>query len=277
MWRPRVRPLERSAHRVGLFCNARDELRIREWVVHHLLLGFDAIFVFDHLSEVPLSHVLRNFDHRVKVLRVSSQEPNIKRTLMNLATLMAKRYCLDWFIYLDADEFLVLNNESLKHLLQRFAFADAIAVNWLMFGSNHHVQEPHGLMFEAYTKCEPMLDQHVKTFVRPSQVKYSDNPHFYHMKNPSNVVGTNGHHVLFPQCFHPGNRTDFRRANAYIAHFVYQSEETYKKRKVILPADDGTQRTDMGAHIHAHHNTVENCQLFKYVEGIKQFLSTVAG
>lgn len=270
---------QRTAHRVGLFCNARDELRIREWVVHHLLLGFDQIVLFDHLSQLPLRKVFESFDPRVKVLRINSRETNVKLPLMNSATLLAKHYKLDWFLYLDADEFLVLNPplDNVKQLLQRFAFADAVAVNWLMFGSNYHVQDPSGLVFEAYTRSQPRLDPHVKTFVRPSQVRHCSNPHFYHMKNPYNAVGIDGHPVQAPQCFHPRNAIPFERASAYIAHFVYQSEETYARRKVLIPADDGSTRTNLGAHIHDYYNDVDNRSLLKYVERIKQCLTPTSG
>ena len=31
--------------KVILFTNARDELKLKEWVAHHLLLGFDFIYI----------------------------------------------------------------------------------------------------------------------------------------------------------------------------------------------------------------------------------------
>jgi hypothetical protein len=37
-----------------LFTNARDEKNMKEWVAHHLLLGFDLIYIFDHKSKIPL-------------------------------------------------------------------------------------------------------------------------------------------------------------------------------------------------------------------------------
>ena len=40
---------------VILFTNARDEPNISEWIAHHLLLGFDKVIVFDHLSSIPIS------------------------------------------------------------------------------------------------------------------------------------------------------------------------------------------------------------------------------
>ena len=45
---------------VILFTNARDEPNIAEWVAHHLLLGFDKVIIFDHLSKVPIKTTIPN-------------------------------------------------------------------------------------------------------------------------------------------------------------------------------------------------------------------------
>ena len=60
---------------VVLFTNARDEPNIAEWIAHHLLLGFDKIIVFDHLSKVPISNKLNtNFDNKVTVIRKTNNQ-----------------------------------------------------------------------------------------------------------------------------------------------------------------------------------------------------------
>jgi hypothetical protein len=65
---------------------------------------------------------------------------------------------------------------------------------------------------------------------------------------------------------------------AYIAHYCIQSEETYIKRKVVLPADDtGNKRQfDMSKikSIHNMHNEADNLYpKIKYAENIKKFLA----
>lgn len=53
---------------VYLFTNARDEPNIAEWIAHHLLLDFDKVIVFDHLSVNPIAEKLgTNFDNRLIV------------------------------------------------------------------------------------------------------------------------------------------------------------------------------------------------------------------
>jgi hypothetical protein len=263
----------RFAKNVGVFCNARDEKNIKEWAAHHLLIGINSVIIFDHKSVQPLTDVFRNFDKRVKIIRADLDIGNVKLHFMNTAIIIAKKMNLDWFIYLDADEFLIINRffKGVKHFLNSYSYADSVGVNWLMFGSNNLIQEPNGLILENYKKSSKNLDQHVKSFVRPEAIISSVNPHFYNMKNPSKMFGINFTQIQPPYCFNNIN-LPYYKAPAYIAHYVFQSEETYKKRKIDLRADDGTVRVDMGKDIHNHYNDIINLQPQKYIKQIKEFL-----
>jgi hypothetical protein len=270
IYKPKI---DRSAKKVGLFCNARDEKNIKEWAAHHLLIGFDIIIIFDHKSIIPLSDIFSNFDKRIITIKIGFPDGNIKKILMNKAISIAKRYDLDWFIYLDADEFLILNKifKGVKHFLNSYSYGDSVAVNWLMFGSNYHIEEPSGLILENYKRSCFNIDRHVKSFVRPNEVKYSDNPHFYHIKNPLKMLGLNFKILQEPYCFSNLN-TPFYKSPAYIAHYVYQSEETYKRRKINFSGDDGRIRPNIGKEIHNLYNDGINSQPQKYINQIKEFL-----
>jgi hypothetical protein len=100
---------------------------------------------------------------------------------------------------------------------------------------------------------------------------YSDNPHYYHIKNKSRSIGLKFNILSYPQCFSDLN-IPYKNSPAYIAHYTFQSEETYLKRKIDKIADDGTKRDNMGKDIHNHFNNVINLQPQKYVNKIKNFL-----
>jgi len=260
-------------NRVMLFTNARDEKNIREWAAHHLLLGFDLIYIFDHKSKIPLKKVFSNFDPRVIVERCELQN-KIKLTLMNHAYKIAKILKMDWIIYLDADEFIILNNfKNVKELLYVFRFSDQLAVNWVCFGSSNHVKDPPGLILENYTKSVGKLDQHVKSFVRPSQVVSATNPHFYNIMNPFRNITINKKVISPPKPFNPCN-IKYNESFAYIAHYLMQSEESYKRRKTDLPSDDsGTFRGNIPKDFHKLYNSTENLYpKLKYAERVREFL-----
>lgn len=264
-----------STKKVILFTNARNEKNMKEWAAHHLLIGFDSIFIFDHKSEIPLKKVFNNFDSRVKIMRCNFDNP-VKIRLMNVAVSISKLLKVDWFLYLDADEFLILNNyNGIKQMLNNFSFAHSLSINWLMFGTNNIVKEPNGLIIENYIKSEPTLNKHVKCFVRPYEVQNVNNPHYYNVKNNNKMYNIDGKKMeLFSyHAFHE-NKLFFQNVPAYIAHYFYQSEETYVKRKIQLPQDDtGNMRGKKDPNIHFHYNDVTNeYPKNKYLENIKLFL-----
>ena len=258
-----------------LFTNVRDEKHMKEWCIHHLLLGFDYICIFDHKSKIPLHKEFINFDKRVSIIRCEWQNP-VKNNLMKESVKISKQLNIDWLLYLDADEFLVLNAfQNIKHMLTVFKNADSLAINWLMFGTNNHIKEPSGTIIENYTKSELLLDKHVKSFVRPSQVTQITYPHFFHIINPNlrlSVQNTviNKNNPSFNEC-----NIEYNKAPAYIAHYVYQSEETYINRKLKLPTDDTNSYRHKDNNIHIHYNIIDNMHLVdKYLNTIKIVLSS---
>uniref|UniRef100_A0A6C0KXQ0 Glycosyltransferase family 92 protein n=1 Tax=viral metagenome TaxID=1070528 RepID=A0A6C0KXQ0_9ZZZZ len=266
-------------NRVMIFTNARDEKNIKEWAAHHLLLGFDFVYIFDHKSVVPLTSEFANFDSRVYVERCEIPS-KVKIPLMNRAKTIANKFGADWMIYLDADEFVILNYfKNVKEMLYAFRFADQLAINWVPFGSNNHTIDPEGLMLDNYTRSDAKLDHHVKSFVRPSQIINATSPHFYNIVNSLRNITINNKILSPPNAF---NECDikFDEAHAFIAHYAIQSEETHTRRKVNLPTDNtGTFRGNPNSSdLHKAHNSTENCiPKIKYAERVKKFLSNFDG
>lgn len=269
----------RLTTKVALFTNARDEIHIKEWAAHHLLIGFDLIVIFDHKSILPLETVFRNFDKRVKIVNVSHMNGAIKMPLMTLAANISRTTDIDWMLYLDADEFFILNDDrfiGVKQFLNQWPFADSLGINWLMFGSNYLKEEPKGLLFDNYTKCSIKLDIHVKSFVRPREIESATNPHYYNIRNRNRMYGIDRKVLEGMPALNPLSAS-FDKIPAYIAHYFVQSEETYRKRKGLIPRDDsGTTREitdDDIKNIHNQYNEIDNLQPMKYSDKIRQLLN----
>jgi hypothetical protein len=259
---------------VYLFTNARDEPNIAEWVAHHLLLGFDRIHIFDHKSVTPISQKLgTTFNNTVTVNRVEG-DGGIKLKMIADAVEIASKNKASWMLYLDADEFLLLNKlNNVKELLTMYNFADALAVNWLMFGTSGHKAQPSGLLTENFIRSDKMLNPHVKTFVRPEKVKLPiQNPHFYHLTNPNRNFAATGN----KKSIGPFNSVVklFINVPAYIAHYYSQSEAEFNRRKGRTMDDGSGARPGSDAAIHNKHNDVTNNQLQnKYSQRTKNFLA----
>jgi hypothetical protein len=259
---------------VYLFTNARDEPNIAEWVAHYLLLGFDKIHIFDHKSVTPISQTLgTNFNNTVTVQRVNA-DGNIKLKMISEAVEIAIQNKASWMLYLDADEFLLLNKiNNIKELLNMFHFADALAINWLMFGTSGHRTQPSGLLTENFIRSDKMLNPHVKTFVRPDKVKVPiTNAHFYYLANPNRLFAATGNRMQIG----PFNSVAklFVNVCAYIAHYYSQSEDEFNRRKGRTMDDGGPPKSRSDSSLHSNHNDVVNNQLQnKYSQRIKDFLA----
>lgn len=267
----------KKSNTIALFTNARDEIHIKEWAAHHLLLGFDYIFITDHKSIIPLDSIFSNFDTRVKI-STCTINTSIKIPLMNNAIQVAKKYNVDWFIYLDADEFIIINNPQIKNIkefLHFFNNADMVGINWLMFGSNFLENEPPNIL-SHYTKSDLLLDKHIKSFVRPNEALFADTPHSYTIRNPSNFYCyTKKMNTITPFNHFP---IPFYKSPAYIAHYSVQSKESFTKRKINIPTDDTNifRNKNLLDTVHLHHNHVENNQPKNiYSQNVQNFLQSI--
>lgn len=244
---------------VILFTNARDEPNIAEWVAHHLLLGFDKIVIFDHLSKIPINQFIgTNFNNRLQVIRIEGSG-NIKLDLINQAVDIATNKNYSWMLYLDADEFLYLRNKNVKHFLDIFKNADAIGINWLLFGTSGYKQQPKGLLTENFVKSQLMLNGHIKSFVRPSSVVKIVNPHYYIIKDRSRYYSGTGSQMKMG----PFNIqiTPYTKSTCYIAHYYTQSEEEHLRRKSRQLDDGSVGKNHMIEDIHKQYNNVINLQM----------------
>lgn len=256
-----------NSKEIVLFTNARDELNIKEWYIHHLLLGFDCVYIFDHLSTNPITVA----DSRVDVIRIN-KEGKIKDELIDFAIKIARSIKAKWMLYLDADEFLVLKQNNIQEFINSHPDnTSLIGIHWLMFGTSDFITTPPGLLIENYTKCDLKLNKGVKTLAKVNDILSKFTPHNYRIdiKNIRYINRIKNNNNL---AFYETN-LNYQNVDAYIAHYIYQSEETFKLRKLNRPDDHrGNFRFHVINNLHDQFNEVENNDLNKYVLKIKNEL-----
>ena len=110
---------------------------------------------------------------------------------------------------------------------------------------------------------------HVKTFVKPSKVKSMLTPHTY---NINGIAQNINKEVMTPHPF-VNNDIDYNLAPAYIAHYIFQSEEMYRFRRINRVSDDLGQVRNFDDKFHTYYNEVENTSVKeKYSEKIENYL-----
>ncbi len=221
---------------VILFTNARDEDNILDWIAHHKNLGFDKIYIIDHKSEKPIKDLYNyeNFSNYIIVERNDRElsKKNNKDVFIMKSVKYARENKYDWMIYIDADEYIILNKyNNVKELLYNYKDYDLVGLNWLLFGNNDHETKPKGTLFQNYTKCQKNLNEHIKSFVRPDKVVKEDTPHTFSILDNNKRVDIDKKVLKKKLPYFNYINKSFNEVDAYIAHYIYQSYETFKHRK----------------------------------------------
>ena len=252
--------------KVGVSTNARDEANILEWIAFHLVVGFDHIVVVDHLSERPIAQLLKPcFADRITVIRFSERTQNgsKKHMVENICVPEMKRLGVEWMIHLDADEYFnpCLPGRKVQDFLSAFGpEVHQIRLNWMLFGSSFHNDQPEGLVLENFTLCAGVADPHVKCFFRVSSFQALWNPHVVLLKHAeSDTVKTVN---VFNQqcndhlcCFEDTTKHHFSTFPCLINHYYVQSYKTYRNRKTRYPRDDCGFFRPVATAMTVHHGT----------------------
>ncbi len=132
---------------------------ILEWVAHHRLCGFDTIQVYQNDSSDTTEQSLRVL-HRLGVIEYYPNRHNKgahqMRAYRRAARSEAHRHA-DWCMVLDGDEFLNVHvgDGRVQDLIAACPEqADAILVNWRIFGSSHLKDTDPRLITERFTWAE---------------------------------------------------------------------------------------------------------------------------
>ncbi len=255
-----------------VFCNARDEDNILEWIAHYINLGFTTVFIYDHKSKTPIQTLLcvstNDKTHpRNKVIleRINTDIPMMKTTLMMRAVDYAKKREYDWMLYIDADEFLYLKDHTnIEGFLNTYKHVQQLAVNTLMFGSNGHLVQPTDGIVKSFTKCEVYPNPCVKCFVRPKYAQQAMNPHYFRLKTHRISTHCENKPLDLRTPWLYKSELTYDTVPAYFAHYYFQSYEEYKKRKIRIPRDDNGKFRDLYTEeeVHAKYNDVINEDLY---------------
>ena len=124
---------------VTIFKNEADT--IQEWIEHYRAEGVDHIFAINDGSDDDWEPKVRPFTSFVTV--VNDTVPHQQSKKYNKYFLQAaKEY--EWVIVADLDEYLYGRPNTLAQELKNIQ-ADYVRVQWKMFGSNGHIQQPHSI------------------------------------------------------------------------------------------------------------------------------------
>jgi len=147
-----------AGERIALCGIVRNEIRsVVEWLAHYKALGFTDFLIYDNASTDGTSDVLRALDEAGELIHLDWPH-EVGARPQRLAYEHARKHSeADWLAFFDADEFLVLHQEtSIGGFLSRFgADVAAVAVNWIVFGSGGQEAYRAAPVTERFTDALP--------------------------------------------------------------------------------------------------------------------------
>ena len=261
---------------VAILMSVRDEESYIDLnISYHLDLGFDYIFIVNHCSTDKTNEILDSYKDDARVIVIEEKDPifdhaKIANKLLGYAN---ANYKIDWFTFLDADEFLSIKDGSIHY------FIDRLENNSIPYATIGWTNALFDYTLSDYT-CSPVHVIDTTKYYYPwPEKEWQEYGHFRkaivkNHKNMEIVVG--GHYVKTennPEFFGEYDRNPFivPKSEARLLHFEFRgkADAIYKKwEKLALFENDST--SDAGSPWLERIRTIR-----KYVEDFKDNIDEI--
>lgn len=219
-------------------------------ISYHLNLGFDYIFIANHCSTDGTREILNSYKEDPRVIVIDEKDPifdhaKITNKLLNYAKL---NYEIDWFIFLDVDEFLSIKDKTVHDFIKR------LEDNNIPYATIGWANALFDYTFSDYT-CSPTNPIDTTKYYYPWPEKtWQEYGHFRKAitKNHKNIeIVVGGHYVETrnnPEFFGEYHWNPFivPKGEARLLHFEFRSSvnDLYKKwERLALFENDSTSDT----------------------------------
>lgn len=227
-------------HKVGIFCIVKDEdPYLPEWIEYHLKIGVTQFYIYDHGSRVPITTLLKKYIDMGVVTPQTIEGVGIQTKAHALCLEKFGSQC-QWMAFIDADEFLVPKTitGNLPDFLKDYEDYGGLGVNWLLFGSNGHIDKQTGQIhnYNKRTLKSNPVNGHIKSIIQPRFVKSpgADPHHFYFIKGKF-CVNENFEVTRGPIVKHVSNKIQLN-------HYNLRSLEEYREKMKRGRADVDIER-----------------------------------
>ena len=262
-----------------------ENIYIKEFVDHYKALGVDHMYIYDNnlpntenISDVLQSYIDNDF---VTVINYQDQE----KYPMGDALISAFTDCwetnkneYDWILFLDNDEFLILQNDSnIKEYLglECFNNIDVIRINWLCYDDNNFIyyqDKPLRKRFTHPCKDDPFKfdeNKHTKSIIHNTAknkeiifdfgaahnpLLFRNNSYNYDDYINNNIYSDNAGNILsmFDQSQHSINYINYDLA--YYAHYRMKTIDEYVNNKIKKLTIQGYNSMEFSIHTFFKYN-----------------------
>lgn len=161
---------------------------IKEWVDYHLKLGFDDIFIFEDFGSKTHKELFKGYENvhiqSIEEIEEITEYNSCKgqmQTMDYFLNKLKKENIYGWCLFIDIDEFLILET-TLPKLLSEYFNYPGIWLSWKLYNSGGHIKKPEGKIMDNYTNIvNNILDNrnmwNKKSFVNIEKAESFKNNH----------------------------------------------------------------------------------------------------
>lgn len=188
---------------------------LQEWIRHHLKLGFEHIYIYDHNCKVPIEHTiktkLKSYEREyITIINWQGRHTHAQDEAYTNCINFYGKEC-EWLAFIDTDEFIILHkNKSINDFLKQYDDVGGVYMNWIMYNANNQEHYEHKPVMERFTQQCPDFQQYGKLITKPDRIQkmYIHEASYkkgYHTvdENKNIVIGRrHPYHTKLIQCNH---------------------------------------------------------------------------
>lgn len=228
----------------------KEHRYLREWVEFYVNQGVDHFYLYDN-SDDELEHKIHrdkvcDFEKYITWNRLpgrAMQRVSCNHTILNYGEET------EWCLFCDVDEFLYSGKDkqfvgTLNREYDKEPIA-ALAVHWLLFGSNGHLDYKDEPVTKRFTRRAEGTNPHVKSIVRLKDCySMGNNVHTFRVKGM--IVDENFQELGNEYAISSPATSEIFRMN----HYVTKSKEECRVRRGMPRSDTGEMRSDDFFEVH---------------------------
>ncbi len=221
---------------VAVLATARNEgPYLLEWVAHHRSIGAEHIFIYSNGNDDGSEALLNALAQAGVITWISNPVPpgRVAQFQAYGHAFGVLPHILDyrWTVVVDLDEMLVLDAARFASLPEYLAFqdaqpVDAVAFNWVVFGSNGEARWRDAPLAKRFGHRMPYTDDHVKVAVR-SGLPMHAHPHRAVFDPRQAVSIRNASGGPYRHQGDPSLSAEPEETAAWINHYFFKSAEEF--------------------------------------------------
>lgn len=158
-----------------------EGMYLREWLQYHIDQGITKSIIYDNESIDDTKNIIYEFQKKVDIDYHYWPGQNQQKVAYQDAVNRYKSKHV-WILTIDVDEFLfsVDHTKVLQWLNGLPSNVAQVLVGWRIYGSNHFVDRPNGLVIQNYTRrAQDDYISDYKSIIKPDMTVSARNPHIF--------------------------------------------------------------------------------------------------